>query len=111
MAGKIDFFRVAFPYCLQRQPDGSYVCLNRKYKPIGFTTSTTEWVKYEDYPVALRLVGLTPAVIRSLSSMGSDEEDMIHLYTDATDPSIGDREMAQYMVRLRRLAELQVAVD
>ncbi len=34
----VDFRAISLPYVLQRQEDGSYLVLNRKYKAIGFLT-------------------------------------------------------------------------
>jgi hypothetical protein len=51
-----DFRAVFLPYCLQKQSDGRYAILNRRYKPVGLTLK--EFVKYEDYPVCVELKGL-----------------------------------------------------
>ena len=60
-----DFRSVNLPYCLKKQPDGKYVVLNREYKPIGFKTK--DWVGYEQYPVAVKIKGLTAKVAAKIS--------------------------------------------
>ena len=37
-----EFRLVYLPYCLQLQDDGSYLVLNRRYKPVGITR--TDWI-------------------------------------------------------------------
>lgn len=93
-----------FPYCLRRQPDGRYVLLNRNYKPVGFMTGG--WVRYEDYPVAVHLPGLTPALIAEIDC-GRGDEDCIYLYSDGSVPTRGDQEMLAYLGRLARLMALR----
>lgn len=63
-----DFRAVFFPYCLDKQPDGQYVVLNREYKPIGF--KTREHIKYQDYPVYVELKGIDSATAAKLSYTG-----------------------------------------
>ena len=49
---KKDLRATLLPYCVQRLPDGSYIALNRDYKPLGFIDCG--WVRYEDYPARFR---------------------------------------------------------
>ena len=64
---KKDLRATLLPYCLQRLPDGSYIALNRDYKPLGFIGCG--WVRYEDYPARFRFVRKpSPATIRALSA-------------------------------------------
>jgi|SRR6516162_1257090 hypothetical protein len=98
-----DVRKVYFPYCLQRQPNGCHVILNRLYKPLG--SSTTEWVDYEKYSVTL--VGLAPRIAARLSWAGSKDLDNIYLYDDATIPTNSARNMAVYLARLKVLMRLR----
>ena len=52
-----DFRSVYFPYCIKKQDDGSYIVLNREYKPLGF--NSREHFNYEDYPISSKIKGLT----------------------------------------------------
>ena len=48
---EVELRRVIFPYVLKKQKNGSYLPLNRRYKPLGFVTYET--VKYEMFPIML----------------------------------------------------------
>lgn len=93
------------PYCLSKQADGRYVVVNRRYKPLGFTTK--EWVKYEEHPVGWALKGLTAKRIAALSWSGSESADMIYLYNDGCIPTDSAAHMAAYCKRLALLMKLQ----
>src|SRR5690606_41622482 len=71
-----------FPYCLDRQEDGSYVLLNRNYKPIGFMTES--WVNYEEHPVGVMVKGMTAELAAELDIRSRDKLDSIHLYSDGS---------------------------
>lgn len=95
-----------FPYCLDRQSDGSYAVLNRRYKPIGMTTG--EHVDYMTAPGRVRFKRMGPATARALSFEGSENLDRIYLYDDGSTPDRGPRELAAYLERLGRLMALQI---
>ena len=102
-------FRVlCLPYCLKRLEDGRYVALDRRYKPLGFTTQAT--VEYEAYPIALRL-RMTPKRAAALSFKGSDNTAMIHLYNDGCVPTASAAHMQAYLARLARLAAYTVVEE
>lgn len=98
---------VHLPYCIQRQPDGRYVILNRDYKPLGFRTQ--ERVEYGDYPVSVKLKGLTKRLAAQLSWEGSSDLDKIHLYDDGCVPTDSAKKMQAYMQRLSILAKLKIS--
>ena len=100
------FVTVCLPYCLDRQPDGTYVALNREYKPIGFCTR--EVIKYEDYPVCLRLMGIGPVKAAELSYKGKPDTERIYLYNDGCDPRKGPEYWKKYADRLKKIAKLRV---
>lgn len=101
-----DFRAVYLPYCLQKQPDGRYAVLNREYKPVGFYTR--EWIKYSDYPVCVKINGMTATLASKLSYDGNSNTDQIHLYDDATSPSKGKTQMKAYLEKLALLATLKM---
>ena len=105
---KTDLRAALLPYCLQRHPDGSYVALNRDYKPLGFLDCG--WVRYEDYPVRFRFDRKpSPATVRALSWNGSEDPAAIFFYNDGTVPFSGPPEgTAAYLERIARLARLTV---
>ena len=96
-----DFRGICLPYCLQKQKDGSYVILNRNYKPIGFNTS--DWINYEDYPISLKMK-LTKSTVQLLSIEGGVQGDSLYLYNDGTNPMDSTANMRLYMDKLSILA-------
>lgn len=108
---KKDLRATLFPYCLQQLPDGSYIALNRDYKPLGFIDCG--WVRYEDYPARFRFARKpSPATIRALSCNGSEDPAAIFFYNDGTVPFFGPPEAtAAYLERLARLARLTVYAE
>ena len=101
-----DFRSVFLPYCLQKQPDGQYVVLNREYKPLGF--KTRERVKYEDYPICAELKGITARIAAKVSHKGDSNTDMIFLYDDGCVPTTSAEHMQSYLKRLELLATLKI---
>jgi hypothetical protein len=102
-----EFRQLFLIYCLDRLPDGSYVALNRRYKPVGF--SSTEWVKYEDFPVRFKFKrALSARQIAALSYKGDTSAERIYLYGDGCKPTASDAHWAAYAARLQRLAGYRV---
>ncbi len=101
-----DFRSVFLPYCLDKQPDGRYVVLNRKYKPIGFTTK--DHIKYDDYPICVKLKGIGAATAAKISFKGDSDLDRIYLYGDGCNPTTSSQYMNDYLKRLEILAKIQV---
>jgi hypothetical protein len=102
-----DFRAIYLPYCIEKLKDGSWVVLNREYKPVGFRTEN--YIKYEDFPVAAKFKGLTPAKLRKLSYTGSVTGDRVYLYQDSTNPLLSQKNMEEYQKRLEILAKLKVS--
>ena len=100
-----EFRRVALPYVLQKQKDGSYIALNRYYKPIGFRTE--KWVEYDEYPIAFHFKHLEAETIRKLSIVERTDGD-IYLYDDGSVPTRKKSYMKAYTERLAILMQLQV---
>jgi hypothetical protein len=100
--------RALLPYCLKRLPDGSYVALNRDYKPVG--SFDRGYVRYEDHPVRFKFARkLSAATIRALSCDGSENAEAIHFYNDGCVPFSGSPKTTYaYLKRLERLAGLRV---
>ncbi|MCQ4267374.1 hypothetical protein NAV28_09110 [Pseudomonas stutzeri] len=96
-----------FPYCLDRLEDGSYVLLNRNYKPIGFMTG--EWINYEEHPIGMRLPGLTEQLAAELDARGRANLDRIYFYNDGCVPTDGNENMQAYLARLAKLMALRIA--
>lgn len=102
-----DLRQLVLPYCLDRQPDGRYAALNRKYKPIGFTTPSARHLEYAEYPVLMSIKGLTAAMAAKISWDGSQDLSRIYLYNDGCIPTDSAAHWATYAARLRLLAGLK----
>lgn len=99
---KSEFRHVFLPYCLEQQPDGRWIVLNRNYKPLGVFGS--EWVKYEDHP-SLTPIALAPEVMAALCAPGSRCTDKrLFLYNDRCTPTDSAAHWAGYQARLEVLA-------
>jgi hypothetical protein len=101
-----DFRSVFLPYCLDRQPDGRYVVLNRKYKPVGFLTK--DHIEYSDYPVCVKFKGLGEVTAAKISFNGDSNVNRIYLYNDGCIPTNSSEYMADYLKRLEILSKLTV---
>lgn len=100
-------YRIILPYCLVRQPDGSYAVINREQKPLGF--STAQWIEYGDYPIQHKLQRLGPVTASYLSSRESKDLSCIALYHDGCNPLSGnDLHWDSYVRRLKLLSQLVV---
>ncbi|MEW8659529.1 MAG: hypothetical protein AB2603_14520 [Candidatus Thiodiazotropha endolucinida] len=104
MSVSTDFRAVYLPYCIEKQSDGTWVILNRKYKPVGFNTSN--FIHYEEYPVSSKLKGIRPAKLNKLSYSGKAEGNRIYLYNDGCVPTRSKSNMDSYLKKLAILANL-----
>ncbi len=102
-----DFRAIALPYCLKRLEDGSYIVLNRKYKPIGFDTK--EFLTYEDYPIKHKIRGINKKTAASLSWKNSPNTEMIFLYNDGCVPTHSKDSMVKYLEKLESLAKYKLS--
>lgn len=102
-----DVRSVHLPYCIQRQSDGTYVVLNREYKPLGF--KTRQHLDYAAYPIGMKLRGLRAATAAKISYKGSSDLSNIYLYNDGCIPTSSPTHMAAYLKRLAHFAKLKVA--
>lgn len=101
-----DFRAIFLPYCLEKQANGSYVILNRNYKPIGF--NTTESVVFAQYPISVKIPGIKPAVAAKLSISRGLDTKKIFLYDDQTVPTRSKKNMTAYLNKLEILAKLKL---
>lgn len=94
-------------YCLQRQADGSYIALNRRYKPLGF--ATTGHVDYDAFPIRFKFKrALSAAQVAALSYKGDASPECIYLYGDGCIPTESAAHWKAYSARLERLAGYMV---
>lgn len=102
-----EFRRIFLIYCLQRLADGSYIALNRLYKPLGVASSA--WVEYESAPGRFKFKrALSERQIVALSHKGDASAECIYLYADGSVPTDSAAHWAAYSARLQRLAGYDV---
>lgn len=94
------FRRIYLPYCLVKLKDGTWLPLNRNYKPIGVTSSA--WADYESAPTEARLK-LSVADLKRVSIHESPTGEMVYLYNDGTVPRPGTPAWTAYAPKLERL--------
>lgn len=103
MSAQCEFRELFLIYCLDRQPDGRYVALNRRYKPVGFAAA--QWVEYQAFPVGFQFKrALSGAQIAALSFNGDTAAERIYLYNDGCIPTSSAAAWSAYSARLQRLA-------
>ena len=103
-----DFREVMLPYAMLKHPDRTWTFLNRRYKPVGL--ATYQHCDYEDSKYRLRLKGLGAATLKKLDIRGTgipDDEGMIWLYKDRTNPSLSRENFKSYLDKFRLLMSLQ----
>lgn len=93
-----------FVYCIRKQEDGTWLLLNRNYKPVGFNTD--EHLKYDDYPVSARNKGLGAATLKKLSFNGEGSGDTVYLYNDGCVPTSSNEHMKSYLEKLQILLKI-----
>lgn len=105
-----DFRAVFFPYCLARQPEGTWLVLNRDYKPVG--TVSRDWVDYRSHPSCVKLEGLTRALASGLhyQPFEGDIPQHIFLYEDSMSPLRDGPTMSAYLDKLELLARLDIVL-
>jgi hypothetical protein len=101
-----DFRSVYLPYCLKKQKDGSFIVLNREYKPLGF--NSRENFIYEDYPISSKIKGITAKTIENIAYDGKIKDGFIFLYNDGCIPTKSKLNMTKYLERLEILAKYKV---
>jgi len=102
-----DFRSVYLPYCIQKQADGSFIVLNREYKPLGF--NSIEHFDYKDYPISSKIKGLTAKTIKKLSWNGRMQDNSIFLYNDSSIPTRSKKNMKKYLEKLEILAKYKLS--
>ena len=101
------FLSINFPYCLEYQPDGSIVVLNREYKPLGFNTK--EFITYKNYPINTKYKKIHPANSKKLSIRDDvNVNERIYLYDDGCNPLSSKANMKMFLEKLATLAKLKI---
>jgi len=101
------FLKRYLPYCIDKQADGSYIALNRRYKPIGFNLAN--FINYSQYPVGFHLK-IRPQIAEKISVHGDSNTNRIYLYNDGTNPTCSPKMFREYIERLSILAKVKIIV-
>ena len=106
-----DFRAICLPYCLKKQNDGTYLVLNREYKPLSFKTREDNYLNQE-LPIYLKIKNLTSKTIEKILNIGEgatlqNEGKDLFLYNDKTIPT--QKEWSEnYFKRLGILMKLKI---
>jgi hypothetical protein len=101
-----NFLMLFMPYCLRRQADGSYMVLNREYRPLGFFPEGRH--DPDDHPVAVHIDGLSSTLAAKISCRGDLNTDEIYLYGPQY-PTDSRADLKLYFDRLKLLATLKIS--
>jgi len=84
------------PYCLDLKSGNTWIALNRRYKPVGFSTGGR--VSYEDYPLGFEVSSKT------LKALGHKEgATRVYLYDDESVPLAGTPDFLAYAKKIELL--------
>ena len=94
-----DLRTFVLPYCLERQADGAYRVLNRRYEPLMGSDGRVEFAR-----------ALSPEQVKAISFDGQmgDAQGRIYLYNDGCVPTASAGHWAAYSTRLQRLASWHI---
>ena len=90
--------RINLPYLLQRLKDGSWVELNREYKPL--TVQEGVWIDYELFPFKRKIAEIPPKAREALAVDGDGSGDKLYLYHDGCIPTDSRKHLSAYRRRL-----------
>lgn len=104
-----EFRHIFLTYCLERQPDGRYLALNRRYQPLGLNSASH--IKEEELAKGFKFKrALSVNQIAALSFNGDTSPERIYLYDDGCIPTDSPAHWAAYSTRLARLASYKVVL-
>ena len=104
--GYFDVRSTALPYCVKKLKNGTYIVLNREYKPLGWTTR--ENVNYDDLTHLHQRIKITPAKAKLISHAASEDATDIMLYDDGCYPTKDAASAAAYFKRLAVLMAIKI---
>ena len=101
-----ELYRYFLPYIIYQDQDGSYLLLNRYYKPAGMVTHGGDWVNYAACSQRFRVRGLAPEIAARVSVSGSPDTNWITLYDDGCRPQDNSKHLSEYLKRLKLFYDL-----
>lgn len=111
-ATEYSYRAIFFPYAIVALKDGTFLPVNRNYKPLGI--SSRDMVDYESHPTRVKIKGLTASRAERLGLKVSADADRngamhYHLYNDATNPENSEANWKRYQIVLSKLMKLKVS--
>lgn len=97
---------IYWTYLLQRLNDGSWVELNREYKPLG--VHPDGWINYEKYPFKTKIASIPPELRVKLSFNGDGSGDKLYLYNDGCIPTDSRTNQAAYDRKINIIEDLKM---
>lgn len=98
------------PYCLQKTTDGSWLLLNRNYKPLG--TVGTEHVDYDNHPDRLKIHHKTISALQQHATGVIPDQPgdlgLFFLYDDGCMPTESAAHWSRYSAILQILISAKV---
>ena len=101
-----DLYRYFMPYIIFQNPDGTYLFLNRYYKPAGLVPNARDWVDYEACSLRFKIRGLTPEIAAKISVRSSPDTRWISLYDDGCRPQDCEKHRRAYLKRLKMFYDM-----
>lgn len=100
--------QIFLPYALVPLEDGSFLPVNRLYKPLGIASS--DFVKYEKHPTRVKINGLTARKARSIGLEVKEEAgSYFYFYSDRNNPERSSSNWNRYQAILSKLMKMTVA--
>ncbi len=94
-----------FPYGMRKNPDGTWILINRQYKPVGLITK--EHIDYEDIKYTFKIKNFSLKNKNALSCTKDREENVIYFYNDGCIPESSAENMASYLNKIEILFKLR----
>lgn len=103
-----NFMRFFLPHYIKKLKDGSYIFLNREYKPLGHT-NTGEWVVYENHVSRFELDQESEKLLKTII-FGTDEHKdgtIMYLY-DYNKNWFDQKFLSEFFEMLKKLSDLKI---
>lgn len=98
--------RFLLPYVIFQDLDGTFLLLNRFYKPCGTVCHARDWVDYATSTQRFRVRGLTPEIAARISVKGDPGISWITLYHDGCRPQDSNKNRCALFKRLKMFFDL-----
>jgi hypothetical protein len=101
-----ELYRAFLPYIIRQEKDGTYLLLNRHFKPVGMVPRPGDWVDYATSTQRFRVRGLTPEIAAKISVKGDPDTGWIVLYHDGCRPQDSDKHRRALLRRVKLFFDL-----